>query len=267
MLEYYRGVGAYFDLDAAQFDARYWANPVLQRIRQVFREEVKRQSFRTALEVGCGTGMDLAHFARIYPDRSFVGVDVSERMVDLARQRVRAAALDNARVEVASSDDAPGRFGHRAFDLCYVFFGALNTIEDMDRTADRLYDATAPGGSLVLTFVNRWYVADIAIGLLRGRGRSAFQRLADHWGGYSPDRELASRCVGPAQVRRAFGRGGALVRRRGFSIAYPAWYRSHWLARLGRVGPLLWKLDEGLNRTPAWSLGEYALYVFRKAAR
>ena len=63
----YPEVGTYYDEDAADFDSRYWKNPVLQQIRQSFREEVKRYPFKTLLEVGCGTGIDLVHFGLTYP--------------------------------------------------------------------------------------------------------------------------------------------------------------------------------------------------------
>jgi SAM-dependent methyltransferase len=264
MSDYYAAVASYFDEAAAEYEVRYWANPVSQRIRQAFREEVKRYPFRAALEVGCGPGIDLAHFGRIFPERTFVGVDVSPRMVELARARIRSARLGNVRVESGSAEAASELLGPAAFDLVYVFFGALNTVESLERVADRMFESVTPRGHLVLTFVNRWYIAEIALGLVRGRWRHAFARLGDAWGGYEPDRGLASRCVGPREVERAFGRDGDLIRRRGFSITYPAWYRAGWLRRLGRAGPRLWELDRWLSRTPGWSLGEYALYVYRK---
>ena len=40
-MSYYEEVGNYYDKDAVDFEQRYWKNPVLQRIRQSFREEVK----------------------------------------------------------------------------------------------------------------------------------------------------------------------------------------------------------------------------------
>jgi hypothetical protein len=66
-------------------------------------------------------------------------------------------------------------------------------------------------------------------------------------------------------VDRAFGRGGELIRRRGLCVTHPAWYRKHLAAKAGRKAEYLWELDRWLNRTPAWSLGEYALYVYRKS--
>jgi hypothetical protein len=58
-MEYYNEIGTYYDTDASDFDSRYWENPVLQQIRQSFREEVKRYPAHSMLEVGCGTGLDL----------------------------------------------------------------------------------------------------------------------------------------------------------------------------------------------------------------
>ena len=264
MSEYYERVATYFDEDAEQWDDRYCTNPIAQRIRQAFREEVKRLPFRKALEVGCGTGFDLVHFGTIYPERSLLGIDVSSEMVRLAKARITRSGQSNAQAAVASVERAPDLLGAGAFDLCYVFFGALNTVEDLHRSADRLYDATAPGGYVVLTFVNRWYLAEMAVALVRGQWKRAFRRLRTVWGGYNPDRPLPSCCVTPREVRRAFGRGGRMLKRRGFSITYPAWYWSRWLPKLGRTSHWLWELDRWLNRTPAWSTGEYALYVFRK---
>ena len=41
MNEYYKMVGEYYDTDALDFDKRYWQNPILQRIRQDIRENLK----------------------------------------------------------------------------------------------------------------------------------------------------------------------------------------------------------------------------------
>jgi ubiquinone/menaquinone biosynthesis C-methylase UbiE len=262
--KYYRTVGEYFDDDADAFDERYWSNSILQRTRQAFREEVKRLPFHSAVEVGCGTGLDLVHFATIYPQRNFYGVDVSSQMINLTRSRIASRNASNAEAKVASADDLPELFGTEAIDLAYVFFGALNTVEDLNATADRLYETLAPGGYLVLTFVNRPYIADAVIEIARGRWKNAFRRMKPVWGGYSPDRYLPSRCVSAGEVRQAFGRSGDMIHRRGFSITYPAWYRRSWVPRLRRAGDWLWEFDKWISQTPFWRFGEYSLFVFQK---
>ena len=45
------------------------------------------------LVVGCGTGIELVTFKRIRPDLRLHGVDPSDQMLELARQRVDAAGL------------------------------------------------------------------------------------------------------------------------------------------------------------------------------
>lgn len=262
--DFYHSVASHFDHDAAEFDTRYWDNPVLQRMRQVFREEVKRCAFSTALEIGHGTGLDLCHFGTLFPERSFAGLDISPQMTVLAQRRIADTGLLNVEAQVGSAEQIADVFPGRRFDLVYVFFGALNTVTDLGRSAECVRDALTPGGWLVLTFVNRWYLADMAIGLLRGRGRAAFQRLERTWGGYSPDRSVESRCYQPRDVLSAFRPWATLCRRRGLCILYPAWYRVHLLRRLGRWAEVLWEADRILSRTPLWSFGEYALYVYRR---
>ncbi len=265
MSEYYDNVGTYYDEDAREFDDRYWANPVLQRIRQDFREHLNRLPFRDALEVGCGTGLDAVHLGTIFPGRRVHAIDVSEKMVHFTRERIARSGLQNVQAEVASADDAPRIAGPDGVDVCYVFFGALNTVEDLPAAIDALYDATRPGGYLLLSFVNRWYLAGTTINLLRGRWKAAFRRLAPTWGGYSATRHLESRCYGPEHIRAACGARGKLVMRRGYSILYPAWFGLQWQRKLGRRAlGLLWNVDAVLTRTPAWCLGEYALYLYRK---
>jgi ubiquinone/menaquinone biosynthesis C-methylase UbiE len=86
--KYYKEVGNYYDNDANDFDSRYWSNPVLQQIRQSFREEVKRFDSSTMLEIGCGTGLDLVHFSNIFPERQIFGIDISGKMVRISESRI-----------------------------------------------------------------------------------------------------------------------------------------------------------------------------------
>jgi hypothetical protein len=121
-----------------------------------------------------------------------------------------------------------------------------------------------PGGTMVLTFVNKWYFVDILLHVLRFRFRKVFRRFRKNWGGYSDAHHLDSHCFSPREIQQAFGADFTITRRRGYSILYPAWFRANWISRLGRrMGDVLWDADRMLNHTPAWCLGEYALYTFK----
>ncbi len=259
-----RKVAAYFDHEACNYEERYWSNPVVQRLRQSFREEVKSHSFTRVLEIGCGVGMDVAHFGSIYPDRQFDAIDIAPAMVNHAKAKVGQLGLTNVRVTLGAVEDLAQLYPDVKFDHVYVFFGALNTVPDLPRVARILRDRMNPDGTMVLTFVNKWYVSDMLLNLARLRFGRAFQRLRRVWGGYSEQHRIDSRCFSPREIRRAFGREFQITHRQGYSILYPAWYQLNWQQRFGRrVCELLWSADQFLNRTPAWSLGEYALYSFQ----
>ncbi len=260
---YKQQIESYYNDDAADFDARYWRNPVLQRIRQDFREQVKRHSFKNMLEIGFGTGLDLLHFTRTHPDVKIAGIDISSGMHQLALERLSKEKLSNVKVFRASVEEAGELFVNSRFDMIYVFFGALNTVEDLQRASDTLYRLAMPGGVLVLSFVNKYYVAGMFIELLKMRFKSAFSRLKPEWGGYSPERNLPSRCYTPSEIKKIFS-GFKLKSRKGYSIVYPAWYYPGLIQLLSRVSRWLWKTDMLLNKTPLWRFGEYTLFVFQK---
>jgi SAM-dependent methyltransferase len=262
--KYYQDVADYYDRDACTYEERYWSNAVAQRIRQSFREEVKSHAFDSVLEVGCGTGLDLAHFGAIYPNRRIYGIDISPTMVVNAGRKIELLELRNVRVMVGTPENVHELFPEDRFDHIYVFFGALNTVADLHHVSGVLKSRLKPGGTMVLTFVNKWYLAEVLINLLKFKPRRAFRRFRDVWGGYSEQYHLESRCFSPGEIKKAFGDDFQLTRRQGYSILYPAWYRSNWIQRFGkRITDLLWRADQVLNRTPAWCLGEYALYTFR----
>jgi ubiquinone/menaquinone biosynthesis C-methylase UbiE len=261
--KYYDEVGDYYDADANDFDARYWNNPILQQMRQAFREEVCRFNGQTILEIGCGTGLDLVHFATIFPEKQIFGIDISAEMVRLSDERRVKSGCTNIEVRQGSAEHIEALFAGQQFDLIYVFFGALNTVENLPEAAQTLRKLLRPEGTMVLTFVNKWYLPGIALELLRLRFSRAFARIKPVWGGYSPVKFLPSRCYSPRQVKHAF-EGLTLLTQKGFSIVHPAWYYTGINRRLGKLRKYLWKTDLFLNKTFLWHFGEYTLFVFRK---
>lgn len=263
---YYHKVGKYYDEEAADYDNRYWKNPVVQQMRQSFREEVKRFRFKTILEVGCGTGIDLVHFGHTHPESEVFGIDISDQMISMAQSKIDADQLTNVQADAILLEDCRSYYNDRRFDMIYVFFGALNTVENLTESARILDDLLAPGGTMVLTFVNKWYLGGVILDTLRFRFGRAFSRFRRVWGGYSPVRNLHSRCYSPAGLRKAF-KGFRIVKHHGYSILHPAWYFTGINRKLGRLRRILWNADEWLNRTPLWRFGEYTLFALQKADR
>jgi len=261
--KYYNEVGNYYNEDADDFDSRYWSNPVLQQIRQSFREEVMRFDSRCMLEIGCGTGLDLVHFSNIYPERQIFGIDISSEMVKISAIRMEKNKSTNIEVKQGSVENTGELFPDQRFDMIYVFFGALNTVEDLPKAAKALKKLLHDDGIMVLTFVNKWYLAGMLIEILRLRFSKAFGRIKPVWGGYSPSKFLPSHCYSPRQIKHAF-EGFQKLKSKGFSIVHPAWYYTGINIKLGRLRKYLWQADVFLNRTFLWRFGEYTLFVFKK---
>ncbi len=261
---YYAQVAQYFDAEAPLFELHYRNNPVLQRIRADFRRITTTATFGSGLEIGCGPGLDIAWFAARYPQGRWRAIDVAPRMVEQAQAKLAALPGVDARAAVGSPEDLATLFPGETFDLIYCYFGALNTVPDLRAAAAALERALTPQGTLVLTFVNRWFLLDMLWNLLRLRPRRALARVTGAWAGYAPGRPLASSACSARKVRRAFAPEFAVKRHKGYSIVYPAWYRHRFLPVEGWLGNLLWSIDALLNRTPFWNLGEYSLYLFKR---
>lgn len=254
--------GAYYDAFADVAEERYTSNLILVRVREAFRRAVEPYAAASVLDLGCGTGTDLDWFATRYPGRRYAGIDVSPRMVELARGRL---AQRGVRIERGCAEDLPRVFPGERFDLVYSFFGPLNTEPDLDGAVRALTQTVAPGGVLVLTFVNRAYAVDSAWHLARGRVKQATARWTNRWRGYSRT-PLQASLYYARQIQARFAADFRVERREGFSIVYPAWYLSHRFKENSSWVRALWLADRVLNRTPLWSVGEHLLYVLRKVS-
>lgn len=265
MSTYYERINEYYNQDSASFDERYWKNSILQRIRQQFREEVYRLPFKNVLEVGCGTGHDVVHFASNYSDCIINGIDVSSEMVRLTESKISINKVKNATVKIGVVEDVNILFPDQKYDLIYVFFGALNTVDDLNIVAKVLHDSLNENGRLVLTFVNKWYMMEVVVNLLKLKPGNAFRRFKKIWGGYSNVKQLDSKCLSPREVRGVFSKAFDIERKRGYSILYPAWYREQWLRKFGNgFSEFFWRADQFINQTFLWKFGEYFLYTFKK---
>ena len=257
---YYEKVGSYYDTDAPYHDRKSNSNEILQKIRQCFRRETEQFSFSNALEIGFGAGTDLVYFAQKYPQRQFYGVDVSQGMYDQAMQQIQTSKAENITIRVGNVEAVPTLFPEQKFDLIYVYFGALNTVSNLAETAAYLKSFLAPNGKMVITVINKWYLAGILLPLLKGKTNIAFQRIKNTWRGYSPQRFLESKCYTPGDIKKAF-HSFRIIRRQGYSILYPAWYDEPKRKKWGWIKTWLWKADRLLNHTPFRSWGEYNLFV------
>jgi ubiquinone/menaquinone biosynthesis C-methylase UbiE len=119
------------------------------------------------LDIGCGTGLTTREAARAAAPGRVVGVDVSERMLERARQLTAAERLDNVRYELG--DAQVHRFDPAGFDVAISRFGTM-FFSDPAAAFANIAAALRPGARLVLLVWqrrrdNEWMQAiDAALG-------------------------------------------------------------------------------------------------------
>jgi SAM-dependent methyltransferase len=116
----------------------------LEPFTRALLERIGSDSDRIVLDVGCGSGATT--LAAAVGAERVVGVDLSRPLVELARQRAQAAAVDNAEFVIA--DAQTHDFAAGAFDLLISQFG-LMFFDDPVRALTNVRRALGPRGRAV----------------------------------------------------------------------------------------------------------------------
>ena len=103
---------------------------------------------QTILDIATGTG-DFAILAarRLKPD-SIIGVDISEGMMDVGREKVKHEGLDNT-ISFKKDDCTALTFDDSSFDAVTVAYGARN-FEDLEAGLREMCRVLKPNGHLML---------------------------------------------------------------------------------------------------------------------
>lgn len=135
----------YYRWHAHFYDATRWA--FLFGRAALIRMAAEQTSPRRILEVGCGTGRNLAELARAFPQADIVGLDLSREMLNKARKKVAAFG---SRVSLLQRSYSAPVSGRDPFDLI-VFSYCLTMINPGYVEVLRVCrQDLAPGGHLAL---------------------------------------------------------------------------------------------------------------------
>jgi SAM-dependent methyltransferase len=143
-----------FRAKARQFDDLYederllvrLTRPGLFRRRQLAIDTVRSYSAPRVLDVGCGSGR-IGEFVLKAGASRYVGIDFSEPMIELAESRLERFG---ERVELIIDDFMAAQV-EGAFDVV-LGLGLFDYLPDAGRFVNRMFDLSAPGGSLVGSF-------------------------------------------------------------------------------------------------------------------
>ena len=125
--------------------------------------------FDSLLDVGCGTGPVVELLAKKYPEKHFIGLDITPAMIEVAQSK----GLSNAEFMVGDAENLP--FGDGRFDavLCSNSFHHYPNPGAFLREAHRVL---RPGGKLIL----RDYTSNDVVVWLMNTFELPLARLAGH---------------------------------------------------------------------------------------
>lgn len=114
------------------------------------------QGCSTVLDLGCGPATQLAQVAELNPDISFLGVDLSETMLDSGHKHVAALGLSNVafkRADITSLDGIPDASVDAVMST--VVLHHLPTRQHLNDCFRQITRVLKPGGAIYLTDFGR----------------------------------------------------------------------------------------------------------------
>jgi SAM-dependent methyltransferase len=178
MVESILADGSAFNTVAADYDRHEAENPIrrLMRTRSLATLEATFPVGSALLDVGCGTGTEAIWLAQ--KGRTMFAVDSSQQMLELLTRRAAAAGIQVPTSLLRARDllELADELGEASFDGAYSSFGALNTEPSLDPPVAALARLVRPGGRIVVSVMNRWCLAEMALLAAVGRPSQALRR-------------------------------------------------------------------------------------------
>jgi ubiquinone/menaquinone biosynthesis C-methylase UbiE len=261
---------AYWDLTAENYD-RIFSETVIGRVQRaaVWRELDRNfQSGMRILELNCGTGVDAAHLAA--RGVRVVACDLSSKMIDAARRRLRATSLNGlVDFRVLATEEVDSLAGDAPFDGAFSNFSGLNCVQDISQAARNLARLLKPSARTLLCMVGRFSLWEMAWHLAHGR-----PALALHSFRRTPTTHISApgavliHYPSVSDMRRMFAPEFQLRGWKGIGVAVPPSCLEP-LARMfpGVIGGLA-KIDRYISRAPIFrSMGDCVLLQFERLSQ
>ena len=122
----------------------YWRRKAVEQMRDIHPRRI--------LDVAAGTADFAIAALRLKPEK-VIGVDISERMLELGREKIGKRRLGSV-IELRAGDAEALPFDEGSFDAAMVAFGARN-FENLDRGLREMHRVIRPGGKIVVLEFSR----------------------------------------------------------------------------------------------------------------
>ena len=139
-----------------------------------FRKLLPRLRDKNVLDLGCGFGWH-CRYAREQGARSVVGIDLSEKMIERARESTNDSAIEYRRLAIEDIDFSAG-----AFDVVLSSL-ALHYVERFDIVCRKVHHCLKPGGAFVLSVEHPIFTALAAQDWYYGQHGERLHWPVDHY--------------------------------------------------------------------------------------
>jgi len=140
------GTGDYADNDKSFLPTERYDWSLLTEI-ELFKNAVR--GCKKVLDIGCGTGHPSLYVAN--EAKSIIGIDKSERMIEIARSRLRRSGLENVFFEIGDAENL--RFANKSFDAV-ILCGSLGVMSNKEKCLTEARRVLLKGGELVCIEAN-----------------------------------------------------------------------------------------------------------------
>jgi demethylmenaquinone methyltransferase/2-methoxy-6-polyprenyl-1,4-benzoquinol methylase len=109
---------------------------------------LKGSSIDKLLDVATGTGAFAIEAARLLPVKQIIGIDISEGMLEIGKQRINKLNLSNT-IQLLKADSENLPFNNNTFNAVTVAFGVRN-FENLEKGLSEMHRVLTPGGKVVI---------------------------------------------------------------------------------------------------------------------
>ncbi len=266
---YYRLVRDAFDSASEEYDYTISHNYINSWIRKRSISELCRiaKTSDVLLEIGCGTGSEAIQISEQV--RGIVATDISEKMLDLLKKKIKAKRLDRkilaARVRASEISAVKELLPERRVRVAYSFNGALNCEPDILEVPGQLSKVVQEDGYFLCSIRNTLSLSEaLSHSLVLQFDKMATRKNQPTMvsvGGM----DIPSCYYSPTRFAHLFHPHFRVRKMIGLPAFLPPAYLSDYYLRTGKARLILEKLEFVLGgRFPFNRLGDQTLFVFQR---
>jgi ubiquinone/menaquinone biosynthesis C-methylase UbiE len=265
---YFSTIQEAFDSASEEYDFTISHNFINTWIRKRSIEELLRlaRPDDVLLEIGCGTGAEAIQISKKV--RQIIATDISQGMLSLLRQKIRAKKLERiipAQARAANISSVASLLKGGKVRIAYSFNGALNLEPDIEKIPLELSEVVERGGYFVCSVRNIFCLSEtLAHAAVLQLDKIAPRRKQPTMvsvGGI----DIPAFYYSTTFMSRLFSQYFILRKLVGLPAFLPPAYLNEYCIRFGPVTSLLERLETVLaERFPFNRLSDQTLFVFQR---